>query len=136
MTAPLTVLVVDDDARARAALVRALDDCGGLVAVGLDHEQALRLSERDASIADAVVLDVPRADPPALRLVAALAATGPLLVTSMSGSVAEPTRAAGAVAFVEKDGDADALVTAIASLVRASVAHNASDRGREEGAGR
>lgn len=136
MTAPLTVLVVDDDARARAALVRALDDCDGLVAVGLDREQALRLAEGRGHVADAVVLDVPHVTARALSAVASLAAASPLLVTSMSGAVEAPIRAAGAAAFVEKDGDADALVAAISSHVRASVAHNAGDGGTDEGVAR
>lgn len=134
MTAPLTVLVVDDDYRARAALVRALDDCPGLRAVGLDHEQAVRLADRPSPLADAAVVDVPRATPMALRVVAALAARGPVLVTSLSGSVAGPSRAAGAVAFVEKDGDGDELVALISSHVRASVAHNAVEHGHENDA--
>lgn len=125
MTALLTVLVVDDDHRARAALVRALDDCPGLRAVGLDQEQAARLADVQATHADAVVVDLPRATTRSLRAVTSLAALAPVLVTSLSGAVAGAARAAGATAFVEKDGDGDALVDRIALHVRASVAQNA-----------
>lgn len=135
MTAPLTVLVVDDDHRARTALVRALDDCPGLRAVGLDQEQAARLADAGGALADAVVLDVPRATSVSLRAVASLSTVAPVLVTSLSGAVADATRAAGAAAFVEKDGDGDALVDRIALHVRTSVEHNARVRDRDEEVG-
>jgi DNA-binding response OmpR family regulator len=131
VTALLTVLVVDDDHRARTALVRALDDCPGLRAVGLDLEQAARLADGRGALSDAVVVDVPRATPTALRVVTVLAAGAPVLVTSLSGAVAGPSRGAGAAAFVEKDGDSDALVARIASHVRASVAQNAGEHEHE-----
>lgn len=127
MTAPLTVLVVDDDHRARAALVRALDDVPDLRAVGLDREQARRLADARAPLADAVVVDVPQATAGAMRVVALLSAMAPVLVTSLSGSVGRPSRDAGASAFVEKDGDGDALVATITSHVRGSVEQNARD---------
>lgn len=135
MPSPVTVLVVDDDHRARAALVRALDELPDLEAVGLDRDQAARLAARRSDIADAVVLDVPRADADALLLLSSLAARVPVLVTSLSGAARRPSRRAGASAFVEKDGDGDALVASISAHIRHAVAHNAPRPDNGEGQG-
>lgn len=112
ITPPLAVLVVDEDPRVRASLVRLLDEVGGMRAIAVDFDQAWRLSEMRTA-ADVALVDVPGGDEVGLRLVPRLASTTTVVAVGLSASAGEAALGAGAVSFVEKDGDADALVTAI-----------------------
>lgn len=110
--APLTVLVVDDDPRVRASVVHLLDQLGGVTAIAVDADQAWRLSEMQTA-ADVAVVDVPGVGGAGLRLVSRLASMTTVVAVGLSASAGRAALGAGAVAFVEKDGDADALVTTI-----------------------
>ena len=109
---PLAVLVVDDDPRVRASLERLLDQVGGMRAIAVDPDQAARLSEIGTA-ADVAVVDVPGGGGAGLRLVSRLAALTTVVAVGLSASSGTAALGAGAIAFVEKDGDVDALVAAI-----------------------
>jgi len=109
---PLAVLVVDDDPRVRASLVHLLDEVGAVNAIAVDADQAWRLAAMGAA-ADVAVVDVPGGDGVGLRLVSHLASMMPVVAVGLRASVGKIARGAGAVAFVEKDGDADTLVATI-----------------------
>ncbi|MCB2175716.1 MAG: hypothetical protein KQH57_07905 [Actinomycetales bacterium] len=96
----------------RASLVRLLDEVGAVKAIAVDVDQAWRLSEMGTA-ADVAVVDVPGGDGAGLRLVSRLASKTAVIAVGLSASAGGAALGAGAVAFVEKDGDADALVTAI-----------------------
>lgn len=117
-----TVVVADDDARSRAAVVRALDDCPGLLAVGLSIDQALRLATGPLA-ADGAVVDLPVDDDAALELVRVLSRSITVLVTSLHASGRVRAGRAGATAYREKDGDDEALVTWILDHLPGSI-HN------------
>lgn len=103
---------MDDDPRVRASLVHLLDEVGAVNAIAVDADQAWRLSAMGAA-ADVAVVDVPGGDGSGLRLVSRLASMMPVVAVGLRASVGEIARGAGAVAFVEKDGDADTLVASI-----------------------
>ena len=109
---PLAVLVVDDDPRVRASVVRLLDQTGVVTAIAVDADQAWRLSEIRTA-ADVAVVDVPGGGGAGLRLVSRLASTTTVVAVGLSASAGQAALGAGAVTFVEKNGDADALLTAI-----------------------
>ena len=112
------MLVVDDDARVRAALRSLLDEDVGLCCRVVDDAQALGLLLGGAARVDAevAVVDLSAGTSIQLRLVALLARALPVVVVSMSGAVRPLAMAAGATAFVEKDGDACALLAVVQHL--------------------
>ena len=113
----IRVLVVDDDVRVRNALRHLLDDATGLQCLAVDSGQAMRLVIWGSTVTDVAVVDMPSASSTRSALVERLAGLMPVVVVSMSGSTRIAALAAGALHFVEKDGDAAALVSAIRSAV-------------------
>lgn len=111
----IRVLVVDDDARVRTALRHLLDDATGLQCLAVDSGQAMRLVMWGSTVTDVAVVDMPSVSKASSALVERLAGLMPVVVVSMSGSTRVAALAAGALRFVEKDGDAGALVAAIRS---------------------
>jgi DNA-binding NarL/FixJ family response regulator len=110
------VLVIDDDSRVRAAIGQtiALEADLVMVADAADATGALALAERtDPSVAlvDVLLSD----DRTGLALVRSLAQRPACAVIAMSvrSGLRHAALAAGAVAFVEKGGDIDALLDAI-----------------------
>jgi DNA-binding NtrC family response regulator len=113
---PIRVLVIDDDARVRAAIGQtiALEADLAMVADAADAADAWALAERtDPSVALVDVL-LPEATT-GLTLVGRLAHQPGLAVVAMSvrSSIRLDALAAGAVAFVEKGDDIDALLDAL-----------------------
>jgi len=103
--------VVDDDVRVRAALCALLANAGGFRCRAVDNQQATHLLLGDASDFDVAVVDMSvAADSEAQATILALLAP---VVVSMSGAVRSVAMAAGAAAFVEKDGDAATLVAVL-----------------------
>lgn len=113
---PVRVLVVDDDARVRAAMAQTIALEADLVMVGeaADVTAALALAERanpSVALVDVLLPD----DIAGLALVAGLARRPRLAVVAMSvqSSLCGAAVAAGAIAFVEKGGDIDALLDTV-----------------------
>lgn len=109
------VLVVDDDARVRSALRHLLDESSELQCLAMDSGQAMRLVTWGSMVTDVAVVDLPAESSPRSALVERLAHLIPVVVVSMSSSQRAEALAMGAARFVEKDGDASALVAAIRS---------------------
>ena len=127
------VLVVDDDPRVRAAIVQtiALEEDLEVVAEAADATAALAIAERagpSVALVDVLLPD----GATGLALVASLAQRPGCAVVAMSmqGSLRPPAIAAGAVAFVEKGGDIDAVLEAVRAAL---VAPELSRRGRVHG---
>jgi DNA-binding NarL/FixJ family response regulator len=110
------VLVIDDDLRVRAALVQtiALERDLVMVAEAADARTALALAERvDPSVA---VVDVLLPDAvTGLALMTSLNLRPGCAVVAMSvrGGLRAAALAAGAVAFVEKESDIDAILNTV-----------------------
>jgi DNA-binding NarL/FixJ family response regulator len=114
--APVRVLVVDDDSRVRAAIGQTIALEADLVMVGeaADATAALALAEgTDPSVALVDLLLPDRAT--GLALVAQLAQRPCCAVVAMSvrSSLCTAAVDAGAVTFVEKGGDIDAMLDAV-----------------------
>jgi DNA-binding NtrC family response regulator len=113
---PVRVLVVDDDCRVRTAIGQTIALEGDLVMVAeaADATTALALAERAGPAVALVDLLLPE-DTTGLGLVASLARRPGWAVVAMSvrSSLRAAARAAGAVAFVEKGGDIDAILNAV-----------------------
>ena len=109
-------MVVDDDPRVRAAIAQTIALESGLVIVAdaADAKSALALvAGADPSVA---LVDVLRPDDvTGLELVRRLNHRPGCAVVAMSvrGGLRDAALAAGAVAFVEKGGDIDALLAAV-----------------------
>lgn len=115
---PIRVLVVDDDQRVRAALDRTIALEADLVMVGAAADTASALGLAQAHDPSVAVVDVLLPDAGAgLALVRRLAQRPGCAVVAISvrGGLRPAALAAGAVAFVEKDGDIDALLHAVRS---------------------
>jgi DNA-binding NarL/FixJ family response regulator len=126
---PITVLIVDDDPRVRQALgsTVALEADMVMVAEAADAQTALALAE-DTNPSVALVDVLLPDDVTGLALVRSLDRRPGCVVVAMSvrSGLRAAARAAGAVAFVEKGGDIDALLQA----VRGAAASAAPDRHR------
>jgi len=113
---PIGVLVIDDDSRVRAAIGQtiALEADLEMVADAADAASALALAERtDPSVA---LVDVLLPDKTTgLALVRSLSQRPGCAVVAMSvrGGLGPDALAAGAVFFVEKGGDIDAILGAV-----------------------
>jgi DNA-binding NtrC family response regulator len=111
-----TLLVVDDDVRVRAAVADTIALETDLVMVGEagDADTARRIADETGP--SVVLLDVllPDSDT-GLALVTSLAQRPHCAVVAMSGrgGIRTSALAAGAVAFVEKAGDIDALLDVV-----------------------
>jgi CheY-like chemotaxis protein len=116
------VLVVDDDPRVRAAIGALVGSCSELQLVDAVASacEAVGCCERDGSRPDVAVVDVLLPDQDTgLRLVKSLTAAGVRVVAlSARGGVRAAALAAGAVAFVEKDGAPDALLDLLLEQTR------------------
>jgi DNA-binding NarL/FixJ family response regulator len=99
---PLRVLVLDDDPRVRAGLCRLLEATPDVVVVPLGTD------------ADVALLDVDLPDRSAVAArVRALAGGVPVVALSLDGAARDAALASGARVFVEKDGAADVLLSAL-----------------------
>lgn len=109
----ISVLIVDDDPRVRAALLRMLDELADVRAVAVDSEQALRLSSLTTLDTDVAVVDLDGPTTSGEEVIRRLVPVVPVLAVSMSGTSRRPAMRAGATHFLEKDGDAGALIEGI-----------------------
>jgi CheY-like chemotaxis protein len=116
---PIRLLVVDNDVRVRQAIAPtiALEPDLVMVADAADATTAMALAERaDPSVAlvDVLLPD----DATGLALVRSLARRPGCAVVAMSvrGGLRDAALAAGAVAFVEKSGDIDAVLDAVRAV--------------------
>nr|WP_281245420.1 response regulator transcription factor [Geodermatophilus ruber] len=107
--------MADDDPRVRRALDAALSEVEDLEVLGVCGSAAELCRCATAHRPDIVLLDVHLPDAAAgLGLIGALTrARVPVVAMSAVGGVRGASLAAGAVAFVEKDGAADTLVDAL-----------------------
>jgi DNA-binding NarL/FixJ family response regulator len=115
---PIRVLVVDDHAGVRAALVDLLGETGGIAVVGeaTDGRDALDLAARLHP--DVVLMDVSMPDMSGIDATRVLTRQRPgihVLMLSSDGrcSVVRAAREAGAVGFLVKRGRGTGLVAAI-----------------------
>jgi DNA-binding NarL/FixJ family response regulator len=113
---PLRLLVVDNDVRVRAAIVQtvALEPDLLIVAEAADAKTALVLAgnaEPSVALVDVLLPD----DVTGLALVASLKQRPGCAVVAMSvrGGLRAAALAAGAVAFVEKESDIDAILNTV-----------------------
>ena len=113
---PIRLLVVDDDARVRTAIAQtvALEPDIIIVAQADSAGVARTLAERtelSVALVDVLLPDAPTG----LALVRSLDQRQGCAVVAMSvrGGLRGPALAAGAVAFVEKGSDIDAILTAV-----------------------
>ncbi len=116
------VLIVDDDARVRAAFHALLDHSDEFRCLAVDGHDALKLVTTRGGGVDFQVAIVDMSDartvPAGLRLVALLVEQAPVVVVSMSGTARALALHAGAKAFVDKNGDAGALLAVIRLVAR------------------
>jgi CheY-like chemotaxis protein len=113
---PIRLLVVDDDPRVRAAIAQtiALEPDLMMVAEAADARTALALAECADPLVALVDVLLPD-DVSGLALVASLNRRPGCAVVAMSvrGGVRAAALAAGAVAFVEKESDIDAILSTV-----------------------
>ena len=125
---PIRLLVVDDDARVRAAIGRTIMMEADLVLVAAARDATSALAMAAASDPSVALLDVLLPDEASgLNLIRHLARNPRCAVVAMSvrGAVRTSALAAGALAFVEKD-DVDALLTQVRNAaVRGHLRHYA-----------
>lgn len=120
----IRLLVVDDDPRVRAAIAQTVsgEDDLALVAECSDALGAVALAA--SSFASVALVDLLLPDKRiGLDLVRSLASTSGCAVVAMSvrGGLRHDALAAGAVAFVEKGGDIEAVLAAVRAA--ASISH-------------
>jgi FixJ family two-component response regulator len=120
----LTVLVVDDDPRVRAAVVRMLDERPDFRAVAVDSEQAMRLSSLTAVETDVAVVDLPGLGRRGEALIRRLVPEVAVVAVSLDGAMRRAAAHAGAAVFVEKDGNDQALIDAILAAATMSSGQN------------
>jgi DNA-binding NarL/FixJ family response regulator len=122
----LTVLVVDDDSRVRAAVVRLLDELPDVRAAAVDTEQATRLSSLTSLDTDVVVVDLPGPGSRGEALIRRLVPDVAVVAVGLDGAQRRAAVHAGAAVFVEKDGDDQALIDAIRAAAATTPRHNVS----------
>jgi DNA-binding NarL/FixJ family response regulator len=116
----IRLLVVDDDSRVRQAIAGTIALEPDLVIVAEADDAATALSMADGADPSVALVDVLLPDDvTGLALVRNLDERPTCAVVAMSvrGGLREAALAAGAVAFVEKGGDIDALLAAVRSAV-------------------
>jgi DNA-binding NarL/FixJ family response regulator len=126
-TRPYLVLVVDGDARVRAALAELIDSTEGFTVVGTvdsvdGFDRSLLGTDGAAAAAVAVVGLQPATPTIGLGHVRALTTRMPVLAVAASGSLQTAAAAAGAAAFCEMDGNAEALIQALHTASQGSSA--------------
>lgn len=109
----ISVLIVDDDPRVRAALIRMLDELADVHVAAVDSEQALRLSSMTTIDTDVAVVDVAGPASRGEEVIRRLAPAVPVVAVSLSSTAHSIALRAGAARFLEKDGDAGAMIAAI-----------------------
>jgi DNA-binding NtrC family response regulator len=110
------VLVVDDDARVRVALGQTIANEADLVMAADAADATAALASADYASPSVALVDVlVPDDTTGLALVRSLSQRPGCAVVAMSvhGGLRRAALAAGAVAFVEKGGDIDAVLDAI-----------------------
>jgi DNA-binding NarL/FixJ family response regulator len=110
------VLVVDDDPRVRAGLAGALGATAGLALAAVTGSPVRALALATAGGADVALVDalLPTiAD--GVALVRQLSPHLPVVAISLDGTRRRQVLAAGAVAYLEKDGSLDSLVATLHS---------------------
>ena len=119
---PVKVLVVDDDPRVRAGLAGVLTATPGLAVASATGSARRALAAAGRGLADVALVDVllPRAAD-GVELVRQLAAHVPVVAISLDGTNRIQVLAAGAVAYVEKDGAVEDLLAAV--LAAAELVH-------------
>lgn len=113
---PIRVLIVDDDARVRAAIRATIDLERDLLVVGDAADQTSALAAAAATDPTIALVDVLLPDDAAgLALVRALSQRSGWSVVAMSvrSALRHPALDAGAVDFVEKGDDIDILLQSI-----------------------
>lgn len=123
----ISVLVVDDDPRVRAALVRMLDELADVSVAAVDTEQAMRLSSLTTLDTDVAVVDLPGPASGGEEVIRRLAPGVPVVAVSLSGTARCVALRAGATTFVEKDGDGGALIDAIRATAAGEPGQNAGN---------
>ena len=114
MTPPLRILVVDDDPRVRAGLAGALGATAGVALVAVTGSPARALAVAAAGRADVALVDaLLPADADGVALVRRLSPHVPVVAISLDGTCRRDALAAGAVAYLEKDGSLDDLVATL-----------------------
>jgi DNA-binding NarL/FixJ family response regulator len=113
---PIRVIVIDDDARVRAAIGETVGLEADLVVVAeaASADAALALVERTCPAVALVDVRLPD-DTSGLALINRLSQRQGCAVVAMSvrSGLRHPALAAGASAFVEKGGDVDSLIEAV-----------------------
>jgi DNA-binding NarL/FixJ family response regulator len=113
---PVRLLVVDDDPRVRQAIAGTVALEADLMIVAEANDAATALSMADGADPSVALVDVLLPDgATGLALVRRLDERPGCAVVAMSvrGGLRQAALSAGAVAFVEKGGDIDALLTAV-----------------------
>ena len=108
------VLVVDDDPRVRAGLAGVLAATPGLMVVASTGSATRALTVAARGLADVAIVDVllpTLAD--GVQLVRSLSADVPVVAISLDGTSRTEALAAGAAAYLEKDGAVEDLLAAV-----------------------
>jgi two-component system, NarL family, response regulator DesR len=113
-TAARRILVVDDDPRVRHAVRQLIDGTPGLqVEAAVSNADEAEAASR-TSVPDLAIVDVRVPDRDAgLNLIRSLSSRMPVIAISVTSSLARPATRVGATAFCDKDGNADALISAV-----------------------
>jgi DNA-binding NarL/FixJ family response regulator len=116
---PRRVLVVDRDARVRAALAALIDATPGLEVAAATGSLADvgRIARMVAATVAVVDVDAARPDDD-LAIINDLARCLPVVAVCAASSAGGRAVAAGASAFCDKDGDADCLMAAVVAAAQ------------------
>ncbi len=100
----------------RSALSSLLTGPDGLEVVAVGPSEARQLTRAQVRDYEVAVVNAPDQSPLSLGLLRRLGAAVPVVAMSMSGSMRLPALRAGAAAFVEKDGDGEAIHRAVTTV--------------------
>jgi DNA-binding NarL/FixJ family response regulator len=124
--APVRVLVVDDDPRVLAGLDGVLGATPGLAVAAVTGSPSRALALASGGRADVALVDAllpTLAD--GVRLVRQLSTHIPVVGISLDGTSQAHVLAAGAVAYLEKDGDVEDLVRTVHAAAGAALSGEA-----------
>jgi len=116
------VLVVDHDARVRAALAALIDATPGLEVAAVTGSTADAIAVARSMVASVVVIDVDAHPGDAFTTIHELAEHLPVVAVSNATSGSGGALIAGAMALCDKNGDADSLTAAVAAAATACAA--------------